>query len=73
MADLIDLAQQQQERLQTAREKYGRGLAPAPEATGFCLNCGNPLTDGRRWCDAECRDDSDRRDRRDRRRQDEGE
>ena len=26
-----------------------------PTATGYCLCCGEPLEDGRRWCDAFCR------------------
>ena len=25
--------------------------------TGYCLNCGEPLPAGRRWCDALCRDE----------------
>ncbi len=29
---------------------------PVPD-TGECLNCGEPLAPGRRWCDAGCRDD----------------
>jgi predicted nucleic acid-binding Zn ribbon protein len=38
----------------------------APKATGHYLNCGEPLSEGRRWCDTDCRDDwqrmeSDRR------------
>lgn len=32
-----------------------------PEATGTCLNCGAFVTDGARWCDADCRDDWERR------------
>lgn len=28
-----------------------------PAATGSCLNCGEPLTGGRRWCNSECRDE----------------
>lgn len=31
------------------------------EATGRCLNCGEELADGARWCDADCRDDWQRR------------
>jgi len=27
-----------------------------PVATGFCLHCEEPLADGRRWCNADCRD-----------------
>lgn len=40
------------------------GIAAAtgsgPVATGECLWCGELLTDGRRWCSAECRDDWER-------------
>ena len=32
-----------------------------PSATGFCLNCEEPLEDGHRWCDADCRDDFEKR------------
>lgn len=28
-----------------------------PPPTGECLICGAPLKDGRRWCNAHCRDD----------------
>jgi RNA polymerase-binding transcription factor DksA len=64
MADLVDLAQQQQERMAFVLEKYGKNIfRVAPEATGFCLSCGEPLPDGRRWCNADCRDDWERRDR----------
>ncbi len=28
-----------------------------PPTAGACLNCGAPLKDGLRWCDAHCRDD----------------
>lgn len=34
-----------------------------PEATGVCLHCETPLSDGRRWCDAECREDWEKRQR----------
>lgn len=32
-----------------------------PVATGFCLNCDEPLAAGHRWCDADCRDDYEKR------------
>lgn len=35
--------------------------AKGPEATGHCLNCGEELADGARWCDADCRDDWQKR------------
>jgi hypothetical protein len=59
MSDLADRAQAEQERLVALREKYGFEIdkKPAPQATGFCLNCGVPVEKGRRWCGAECRDD----------------
>lgn len=28
-----------------------------PAATGWCLNCGEPLPAGMRWCDADCQHD----------------
>jgi hypothetical protein len=59
MPDLADLAQIQQERL----EPLTRRRAPdAPNATGFCLFCGEPLAAGLRWCDTDCRDDWERLD-----------
>lgn len=55
MADFADLG--------AAREEMDTELArklrkPAgPEPTGLCLSCEAPLPEGRRWCDADCRDD----------------
>jgi hypothetical protein len=62
--DTADLAQIQNERLDQMALAVRKPVAP--KATGFCLNCGEPLSDGRRWCDVDCRDDwqrmkSDRR------------
>lgn len=34
-----------------------------PEFTGYCLNCDEPLED-RRFCDADCRDEFDKRESR---------
>ena len=31
-----------------------------PEPNGSCLNCGDQVGDGLRWCDADCRDDWER-------------
>ena len=60
MPDLADLAQIQWEHLDEYRLKARQ--PPAPEATGFCLNCGEPLPPGQRWCDSDCRDDWERLD-----------
>jgi len=42
-------------------QELARNLAKrkpeGPGATGRCLHCGEILPAGRRWCDAECRDD----------------
>lgn len=54
MADFADLGAE--------REARDRALAlqvrapEGPAATGACLCCGEPLPEGLRWCDAECRD-----------------
>jgi hypothetical protein len=41
-------------------ERVNRYKSRKPEiqavACGECLFCGEPLGDGMRWCDAECRD-----------------
>lgn len=47
----------------TLVEERDRALAlkqrrpEGPAAVGACLHCDEPLADGRRWCDAGCRDD----------------
>ena len=59
--DVFDQATQREEK---DRELSLQARLPAgPKPTGFCLNCGPdvPLDDGRRWCDADCRDDWTRR------------
>lgn len=28
-----------------------------PKPTGYCLNCGETLQPGQRWCDADCLED----------------
>lgn len=54
MADEADRAQIEIEREIERLTRHRR--PPGPEATGHCLWCEAPLPDGRRWCDAECRD-----------------
>jgi RNA polymerase-binding transcription factor DksA len=55
--DIVDQAQENMEQL-AARQERPRPLpATGPEATGYCLNCGLPLPEPRRWCSADCRDD----------------
>lgn len=51
----------------TEIEERDRALALAarkpagPAATGKCLNCGDALGEGLRWCDRDCHDDWTRR------------
>lgn len=57
MADQIDIAQER-EQTDTARAINAARRAPSgPAAEGRCLHCDMPLDEGRRWCDAACRDD----------------
>lgn len=62
MADEMDRAQAQEERMREAALMQRRPAAPA--ATGACLHCDEPLAAGRRWCDVQCRDDWQRDQRR---------
>ena len=61
--DLADFAQEAIEQLDALTIKR-RPHHAGPQATGFCLFCGEPLADGRRWCGPECRDDWEVRDQR---------
>ena len=59
MPDDIDRAQERDLQYQADMEpdrRYRAEHEPGPSATGECLDCGEPLADGRRFCDAACRD-----------------
>lgn len=61
MSDEIDLANDVINTILAAQIEYARKPQETLRATGFCLFCGDPLTDQeRRWCDADCRDDWER-------------
>jgi len=65
MSDMVDLAQEQSERLEEIRLRNCRLQAQAaPLPTGVCFNCGELVMDSLRWCDIECRDDWERQQRR---------
>lgn len=56
--DYADQAQDEIEQaLRMALARRGAGSPPEVAATGFCLNCGEKLAEGVRWCDAVCRDE----------------
>lgn len=54
--DEVDRAQVEIEHALLDRMAAVRGRMEA-QAVGVCLNCGEPLRQGVRWCDAGCRDD----------------
>ena len=55
MADILDQASELEAMLNNAAAQFRKPTGPT--ATGECLHCGEPLTNGLRWCDATCRDD----------------
>lgn len=57
MADLADQAQIQAAPLNTTDYKRKEG----PPPVGQCYNCGEMLRGPARWCDADCRQDWERR------------
>lgn len=60
--DDADLTAEREERHAELLRKY-RKPDPALLPTGACLNCGEPLHDDVRFCDAHCRDDHAKRER----------
>lgn len=61
-ADPSDLASQQEQMFLDAAMTFRKPAAPAP--CGHCLNCDEPLPEGERWCDADCRTDWEKRETR---------
>jgi hypothetical protein len=63
MPDDTDRAQERDLQYQADMElerRYQAAKAEAAlQATGECLYCGEPLTDGLRFCDPDCRDAHD--------------
>ncbi len=57
MADEIDIADEVAETILQAQIEQARKQEPSAIPTGFCLFCGEPVEDERRWCDSSCRDD----------------
>lgn len=55
--DNADRAQRDLEILERARRYKRDAQKKKVISTGYCLFCGEPLEAGRRWCDADCRDD----------------
>jgi len=54
MPDDFDRSLEQQELILEAERNHRKPTGPAP--TGWCLWCGEDVAEGKRWCDADCRD-----------------
>lgn len=57
MADNADQSDaQQQALLEAVINKVRQNTEIPVNTTGRCYTCDEPVPDGRRWCDADCRD-----------------
>lgn len=62
MADEADMTADRDEREAPMRIAASRKpTSPAPN--GHCMSCGDPVPEGHRYCDAECREDFEREER----------
>ena len=59
ISDTNDMSSAAEEMARIAAAQFRKPEGPA--ATGECLNCGESLPDGLRWCDADCQHDYIRR------------
>jgi hypothetical protein len=57
--DIADSAEQHEEKSRQIALQQRR--KSGPEFTGHCANCGDDVGPMMRWCDADCRDDWERR------------
>lgn len=61
-ADPVDRASVEQQRLLEENIRAAKATAAPPlPAKGFCYNCDEPLSEGERFCDKDCRDDHEQR------------
>ena len=61
MSDIIDQANDLTEQLTTAYVAYQRSKNHALPYVGQCYNCHAATPDGHNFCDADCRDDWQKR------------
>jgi len=57
MADIFDQATEREIQEREIALSLARAQKRTIEATGFCLSCGEKVTEEKRWCDSTCRDD----------------
>jgi hypothetical protein len=55
--DDADRVNNNQSLIDKANAYKSKRITTLSVATGFCLFCDDPVDPGRRWCDAQCRDD----------------
>ena len=56
MSDEVDVSNDRWDMYVSMMINKAGGEAVEAVATGECLCCGEELPEGRRWCDADCRD-----------------
>ena len=52
--DVLDKTQHDMEAIEELSWKYKAHDVKEAEETGYCLYCGEPVKEGRRWCDQAC-------------------
>ena len=57
MTDIFDRASEREQLERDLAISSARKSALSAQATGHCLWCNTELKQGKRWCDAECRED----------------
>jgi hypothetical protein len=57
MADEIDIASEREELARDKAIRHIQNKPPAALSTGVCLECGESVGHGIRWCSNTCRDD----------------
>lgn len=56
MSDITDITTDNELHNTSEAIKAIHNRKPTAAITGYCLECGKPLDDERRWCDNFCRD-----------------
>ena len=56
MSDEVDVSNDKWDWFVSMMVSSARHRTTEAEATGECLFCSEELPEGRRWCDADCRD-----------------
>lgn len=60
MTDFIDDTLKREDHLLQLRIQQARDTTPAAVFTGECLECGEPVSEPRRWCSRVCAADWER-------------